>query len=69
MHLHSNIKMSRENNMKYALPKGVSLSQFFKMNSKKYHKIFPTNPTIAVDDEWRDEDIWDKLFQEEHEEL
>ena len=55
--------------MKYALPKGVSLSQFFKMNSKKYHKIFTTNPTIAVDDEWRDEDIWDKLFQEEHEEL
>ena len=41
------------------------LAELVKNNKEKIKSITPKNPTINKDDEWWDDDIWDKLYDEQ----
>ena len=41
-----------------------ALAELIKRNEEKIKSITPVNPPIAIDDEWRNEDEWDKLYEE-----
>lgn len=45
------------------------LAELVKNNKEKIKSITPKNPTINKDDEWRDDDIWDKLYDGQIEKL
>lgn len=44
----------------------TSLTKFIEENSKKIKEITPINPSISAQDEWRQEDFWDKFSKEEN---
>lgn len=42
----------------------LSLSNFIQTNKQKINAITPKNPTLKKDDEWREEECWEKCWQE-----